>query len=237
MRPAFAVLALAIFAACKPPAAAEASPPKAPDAPPPPPAPPSRTPPSAPSAALPSPAPVAPQPGDVAPDFALTDTEGKTVKLADFAGKIVVLEWFNPGCPFVKYAHDEGPLKTMAKEYAEKGVTWLAVNSSAPGREGSGLARNVDARKQWNLEHPILLDEKGEVGKRYGATRTPEIFVIAADGKLAYHGAPDNQPGGELAEGDGPEPYVRNALDALLAGKPVGKALTQPRGCSVKYPQ
>ncbi len=202
--------------------------------------------PVAPPAAPAVPPPAAPSPtvalvlppadvGDIAPNFSLLDTDGRVVELGTFKGKPVVLEWFNPGCPFVKYAHEEGPLKNLAHKYAEKGVVWLAVNSSAPGREGAGKDRNVAARAAWELDHPVLLDETGLVGKHYGATRTPEVFVLDKDRKIVYHGAPDNLPGGNLAEGEGEEPYLVNALDAVLAGKPVAKSKTQPRGCSVKY--
>ncbi len=194
--------------------------------------------------ALPAPpTPAAPPPptlppsdvGDRALNFSALDTDGAVVELAAFKGKPIVLEWFNPSCPFVKYAHEEGPLKHLAARYAEKGVVWLAVNSSAPGREGADKAMNVAARANWHLAHPILLDETGLIGKQYGATRTPEVFVLDKDLTIVYHGAPDNLPGGELAEGDAAEPYLANALDAVLAGKPVAKAKTQPRGCSVKY--
>jgi peroxiredoxin len=132
--------------------------------------------------------------GDPAPAFSLPDLDGKTVSLADFAGKIVVIEWFNPDCPFVKYAHGEGPLATLAAEQSKAGIVWLAINSGAPGKQGTGVERNREAASEWKLEHAILLDEDGKVGHAYGATSTPHMFVIDAAGKLVYAGGLDNAP-------------------------------------------
>ncbi len=136
--------------------------------------------------------------GEPAPAFSLPDLDGKTITLAELAGKTVVLEWFNPDCPFVKHAHGEGPLKTMAKDQTAKGVVWLAINSGAPGKQGTGAERNREAKTEWNLEHPILLDESGTVGHAYGATNTPHMFVIDPQGKLVYAGALDNAPLGSV---------------------------------------
>jgi peroxiredoxin len=136
--------------------------------------------------------------GEPAPAFSLQDLEGKTVSLADFAGKTVVLEWFNPDCPFVKYAHGEGPLSTMAAEQTNLGVVWLAINSGAPGKQGHGAERNREAKAEWKLEHPILLDEDGKIGHAYGATSTPHMFVIDGEGKLIYAGGLDNAPLGRV---------------------------------------
>jgi peroxiredoxin len=136
--------------------------------------------------------------GEPAPAFSLTDLDGKTVSLADFAGKTVVLEWFNPGCPFVKYAHGEGPLAGMAGEQTKAGVVWLAINSSAPGKQGHDREENRKAATEWKMEHPILLDEDGKVGHAYGATTTPHMFVIDGTGKLVYAGGLDNAPLGRV---------------------------------------
>lgn len=136
--------------------------------------------------------------GEPAPAFSLPDLDGKTVSLADFAGKTVVLEWFNPGCPFVKYAHGDGPLATMAAEQSKGGIVWLAINSGAPGKQGTGVERNREAAGEWKLEHPILLDEDGKVGHAYGATSTPHMFVIDGAGKLVYAGGLDNAPLGRV---------------------------------------
>ncbi len=172
--------------------------------------------------------------GAPAPDFTLTDLAGKKHDLSNYKGKTVVLEWFNPGCPFVVAAHEkDGVLQTMAKEYAAKGVVWLAVNSSAVGRQGHGKATNSKAAKKWKMDHPILVDEKGSVGKAYGAKTTPHMFVVNKAGKLVYKGAPDNAPYGNPS--GSLEPYLANALADVAAGKKVRKSSTKAWGCSVKY--
>ncbi len=138
--------------------------------------------------------------GEPAPAFALPDVDGKTLSLAEFAGKTVVLEWFNPDCPFVKYAHAEaGPLRTMAKDRGSE-IVWLAINSGAPGKQGAGAERNREAKQEYAIEHPILLDESGAVGRSYGATNTPHMFVIDPSGKLTYAGALDNAPMGTVGD-------------------------------------
>lgn len=171
--------------------------------------------------------------GETAPDFALKDLDGKDVKLADFKGKIVVLEWFNPGCPFVVKHHST--LDTMAKTaaaYKDKNVVWLAVNSGAEGKQGAALADNVKAKKDWKIAYPILLDPTGATGKAYGAKTTPHMFVIGTDGKLAYAGAIDNNSSPKTA---GEKNYVKNALDEIIAGKKVTDATSESYGCGVKY--
>lgn len=175
--------------------------------------------------------------GSPAPDFTLKDLEGKDVSLASFKGKTVVLEWFNPGCPFVKKAHGVGSLVDTAKRQTANGVVWLAINSGAPGKQGNELAMNVDAVKTWKLAHPVLRDESGSVGKAYGATNTPHMFVIDKTGIVVYGGAIDNSPD---AEGQSPMGgklvnYVDAALSALAAGTPVETHDTKAYGCSVKY--
>lgn len=175
--------------------------------------------------------------GAPAPDFSLPDLDGKTVKLSDFKGKTVVLEWFNPDCPFVRAAHTKGSLVDTANRHQAKGVVWLAVNSGAPGKQGASREANVEGRERYGIKHPILFDEQGRVGKLYGAKRTPHLFVIAPDGKLVYRGAIDNSPDGE---GETPKDgklvnYVDAALAAVAAGTPVSTAETEAYGCSVKY--
>jgi peroxiredoxin len=174
--------------------------------------------------------------GKPAPDFELEGLDGKRVKLSSLRGKIVVLEWFNPGCPFVQIAHGKGgSLETMAKRETQNGVAWLAINSGAPGKQGAGKAVNESAQKSWQLDHPILLDEEGTVGKTYGATNTPHMFVIDASGTLVYAGAIDDTRGGELDPGETKVNYVEQALSAVRAGKPVATAQTKAWGCGVKY--
>jgi peroxiredoxin len=175
--------------------------------------------------------------GKPAPDFALKDLNGKEVKLSSFKGKTVVLEWFNPGCPFVKKAHTVGSLVDTAKRQAKNGVVWLAINSGAPGKQGNELALNVDSAKTWSMEHPILRDESGTVGKAYGATNTPHMYVIDKKGTLVYAGAIDNSPDGEgkSAEGGKLVNYVDAALADVAAGKAVATPTTKAYGCGVKY--
>ena len=175
--------------------------------------------------------------GKVAPDFTLKDIDGKEVSLASFHGKVIVLEWFNPGCPFVKASHGKGSLKGTAKKHAAEGVVWLAVNSAAPGKQGSEPSANREAAKTFGLEHPILRDETGVVGRAYGATNTPNMFVIDKSGVLVYAGAIDNSPD---AEGESPEGgtlvnYVTEAIGAIDEKRPVKVASTKAYGCSVKY--
>lgn len=175
--------------------------------------------------------------GKPAPDFKLKDLNGKEVSLASFKGKVVVLEWFNPGCPFVKKSHSAGSLVDTAKRHAKNGVVWLAINSSAPGKQGNELAINTEAVKTWSLEHPVLRDEGGTVGKAYGATNTPHMFVIDKKGVLVYAGAIDNSPDGEgkSPQGGTLTNFVDAALEDVAAGKPVRTPTSKAYGCSVKY--
>jgi peroxiredoxin len=170
--------------------------------------------------------------GSAAPDFKLKDTEGKEISLSQFKGKVVVLEWYNSGCPFVKRHHDK--YKTMAdtaKKFGDK-VVWIAINSGAPGKEGHG--KDAESKKTWNIAWPILNDETGAVGRLYGAKTTPHMFVVDAQGVLQYAGAIDNDPKDEKSPGEKLN-YVTQALEEVLAGKPVSQKETKPYGCSVKY--
>lgn len=173
--------------------------------------------------------------GTPAPDFTLKDLDGKEVKLSEFKGKTVVLEWFNPGCPFVKASHTEGSLKGMAMKH--KDVVWLAINSGGPGKQGHGVDPNRAAAQQFQLGHPVLVDADGVVGKLYGAQRTPHMFVIDPAGKLVYRGAVDNSPdgAGKSPKGGALVNYVENALTAIQSSRAVEPAETAPYGCSVKY--
>jgi peroxiredoxin len=175
--------------------------------------------------------------GQAAPEFTLTDLGGKVHRLSDLRGRIVVLEWFNPGCPFVANAHTKGSLVDAAARQAKDGVVWLAVNSAAPGKQGHGVETNRAAARSWSMSHPILIDESGAVGKAYGATNTPHMFVVSKEGKLAYKGAIDNSPDGERGSPQGGVhvEYVSAAIEDLDAGRPVRTARTKAYGCSVKY--
>lgn len=175
--------------------------------------------------------------GKPAPDFTLKSLDGKEVKLSSFKGKTVVLEWFNPGCPYVKRSHGVGSLVDTAQRHTKAGVVWLAINSGAAGKQGADPKDNVEAAKAWKLEHPILLDATGTVGKSYGATNTPHMFVIDKTGKLVYAGAIDNSPDGEgKSPADGKlVNYVDAALEDLAANRAVRTATTKAYGCGVKY--
>jgi peroxiredoxin len=175
--------------------------------------------------------------GKPAPDFTLKDLAGKEVKLSSFKGKVVVLEWFNPGCPFVQKSHTVGSLVDTAKRHIKDGIVWLAINSGAKGKQGNDLAMNAEAAKTWSITHPVLRDEAGAVGKAYGATNTPNMFVIDKAGKVVYAGAIDNSPDGERKSPEGGTliNYVDAALGDVAAGRPVKTSVTKPYGCGVKY--
>ena len=181
--------------------------------------------------------PAAAKVGAPAPDFTLTDLDGKSVKLSELKGKTVVLEWFNPGCPYVKAAHTRGSLVDTAARHQKNGVVWLAINSGAPGKQGAGAEVNKSAVKTFSLGHPVLLDESGTVGKAYGATNTPHLYVIDPKGVLVYAGAIDNSPDGEKGSPQGGTlvNYVDAALEDLAAGRAVKTSQTKAYGCSVKY--
>lgn len=174
--------------------------------------------------------------GQPAPDFTLTDYQGKEHTLSSYTaqGNIVVLEWFNQTCPFVKkhYNSDQDTMNTMVKSFEGKPVVWLRVNSADP-TTSVGNAENVaKAVKDWNITTPMLVDATGKVGKMYGAKRTPEMYVISSDGILAYHGAIDND---RTARGPGDLNFVNQAVNEVLAGKPVSVPTSQSYGCAIKY--
>lgn len=169
--------------------------------------------------------------GRLAPEFTLTDHAGRAVALSSFRGHVVVLEWFNPECPLVAAAHTEGTLAGPESPIGRGDVVWLAINSGAPGRQGSSLAANLRAREEWGLDFPILFDESGAVGLAYRATATPQIFVIDAKGVLVYSGALDNAQDGT----PGPRfNYVRRVLRQLEKGMTVMPS-ARTYGCEVKY--
>jgi peroxiredoxin len=170
---------------------------------------------------------------ELAPDFELPDLNGTTHRLSDYRGKTVVLEWFNPGCPFVVHAYEKGPLNGLAEQHGEE-LVWLNINSGSPGKQGTGLDKNQKAKTQWKIAHPLLLDESGAVGKAFSAKTTPQMVVIDAEGKLRYNGALDNAPRGKQ-QGDTYEGHLVNAIQAIAAGRDVDPSSTKPYGCSVKY--
>ncbi len=175
--------------------------------------------------------------GKPAPEFELRDLEGHSVRLSQFRGKTVVLEWINPECPFVRASHTKGSLKGYAEKVTDKGTVWLAINSGAPGKQGYGVDANVAGTRRYGMKHPVLLDESGDVGRAYDARHTPHMFVIDDRGVLVYRGAIDNSPDGE---GESPSGgtlvnYVESALADLSAGRPVKTPETEAYGCGVKY--
>ncbi len=173
--------------------------------------------------------------GQPAPDFSLEDTDGHTHQLSDYLeqGKTVVLEWFNPDCPFVKRHHErENTMKQLHAKYRQQEVVWLAVNSGASGKQGHGKQRNAEARKQYGIGYPVLLDESGRVGRLYGAKTTPHMYIIKSDGTLVYAGGIDDDPRGSKPQR---ARYVAKALQAHLDGGEISPAQTEPYGCSVKY--
>jgi peroxiredoxin len=177
------------------------------------------------------------EPGEVAPDFTLTDSKGTSHKLSDFRGKLVVLEWLNHECPFVKKHYSGGDMQKLQKEYTAKGVVWLSIISSAPGKQGhrTGPQADVDTQDKNASPTAVLLDPAGEVGQKYGAKTTPEMFVLDKEGKMIYAGAIDSIKSTDSADIAKAENHVRQALDAALADKPVPTPKTTPYGCSVKY--
>ena len=175
--------------------------------------------------------------GKGAPDFSLPDTDGKTRSLADFKGKYVVLEWYQPDCPFVGKHYKSGNMQSLQKEYTAKGVTWLSIDSSAPGEEGNYPAEKLNeiAAQDGSARTALLLDPAGDVGRLYGAKTTPDMYIINPKGILVYKGAIDNKRSTDLADVKTATNYVKGALDAVMAGKTVPTTATQPYGCSVKY--
>ncbi|MED5373890.1 MAG: redoxin domain-containing protein [Myxococcota bacterium] len=173
--------------------------------------------------------------GQPAPEFALLDLDGKPVKLSDHAGKVVVLEWFNPGCPFVKAAYNDEVLPQLHDRYANQEVSYLMINSGAAGKQGAGVDENKRAVKSWDISTPVLQDPSGAVGMAYGAKTTPQIVVIDRSGVVRFNGALDNAP---LSKVEGTRvPYAEQAIDAVLAGGDIETTSPKPWGCSVKYAQ
>lgn len=177
------------------------------------------------------------EPGQTAPDFTLTDTEGNTHTLSDFRGNPVVLEWVNYDCPFVRKHYDVGNMQALQEIYTGEDVIWLSINSSAPGKQGNyDLDEWAERIDDQDVEATaVLLDPDGEVGRAYGAKTTPHMYIIDAEGTVVYQGAIDDNPSFDSSDIPESRNYVREALDSLLSGMPVAEASTTPYGCSVKY--
>jgi glutathione peroxidase-family protein len=178
-----------------------------------------------------------PEVGETAPDFTLKDTDGQTYTLSDLRGQHVVLEWLNFGCPYVGKYYDGGKMQELQKTYTDRGVTWLSVVSSAPGKQGYHPPEKMNAlnEKKGGNQTAILMDPKGKVGKRYGAKTTPHMYVIDPEGTLVYKGGIDDRPTTDPADLEGATNYVVNALEASMNGNEVETKTARPYGCSVKY--
>jgi peroxiredoxin len=179
----------------------------------------------------------APHVGKPAPDFSAVDSNGKTVKLADFRGKTVVLEWTNDGCPYVQKHYSTNNMQALQKDATAKGVVWLTVISSAPGYQGhvTGDEANSLTKERGAAPTAVLLDPEGAVGHLYDARTTPHMFIVNGEGSLVYMGGIDDKATTDTADVKTARNYVRAALDNLAAGVPVENAVTRPYGCSVKY--
>ncbi|MFB2880173.1 thioredoxin family protein [Floridanema aerugineum] len=172
-----------------------------------------------------------------APNFVAADTNGKTHRLTDFKGKVVVLEWTNHDCPFVRKHYGSGNMQKLQKELTGKGAVWISIISSAPGMQGYVSASQANELTKSRNAAPtaVILDPEGKIGKQYGARTTPHIFVIGKDGNVGYMGAIDSIASPDPADIPKADNYVRDAVNSLISGKPVANSVTQPYGCSVKY--
>jgi peroxiredoxin len=188
-------------------------------------------------AVIAAPAAAAPVVGQAAPNFRLADVNGKPVTLSDYRGKTVVLEWNNPGCPFVKKHYDSGNMQKAQAAAAKDGVVWLTINSGAPGKQGhmSGAEAKAFVAKAGAKPAAYLVDPRGVVGKAYDAKTTPHMYIIDKAGTLVYAGGIDDKPTANPADINGARNHVLAALSELKAGKAVSVASSRPYGCSVKY--
>src|SRR5271163_1606312 len=175
--------------------------------------------------------------GDAAPEFTATASNGKTIRLADYRGKYVVLEWHNNGCPYVGKHYNSGNMQRLQKQWTGQGVVWLTILSSAPGKQGYVTAseENDYLAKEHAAPTAALLDPSGEIGHLYDAKTSPQMVVINPQGVVIYSGAIDDKPTTDLQDVQGATNYVTLALQEAMAGKPVQTPATRPYGCSVKY--
>ena len=177
------------------------------------------------------------KPGDAAPEFKGTDSNGKTETLTQYRGKYVVLEWANQGCPYDQKHYKSGNMERLQKEWTAKGVVWLSVISSAQGEQGyvTPSEENAYLERMHAVPTAAVLDPSGTIGKMYGAKTTPHVFVIDPQGKLVYEGALDDQPTPDPESLKGAHNYLDAALEESMAGKAVTTPVTRPYGCNVKY--
>ncbi|MBV9686996.1 MAG: redoxin domain-containing protein [Alphaproteobacteria bacterium] len=177
------------------------------------------------------------KPGERAPSLSAPDIAGKNIRLGDYAGKIVVLEWTNDGCPFVGKHYDSGNMQGVQQKYTTTGVVWLTIASSAPGEQGyvTPAEAKSDLARWHAAPTDFLLDPEGMVGRLYDARATPHMVVIDRSGRVAYMGAIDDKPSTRFADVRTAHNYVAAALDAIAAGQPVAVTSTRAYGCSIKY--
>ena len=175
--------------------------------------------------------------GEAAPAFTSTSTAGTTVSLAEYKGKLVVLEWTNHDCPYVRKHYETGNMQALQREATGAGVVWLTIISSAPGTQGYVKPAQADELTTSRKAGPtaVLLDPKGEVGKMYGATNTPHMYLVDKTGLLVYAGAIDDKPTSRRGDVQGANNYVHAALQSVSAGQPVKTPVTRAYGCTVKY--
>ena len=188
-------------------------------------------------AVIAAPASAAPMIGQAAPNFRAADVNGKPVSLSDFRGKTVVIEWHNPGCPFVKKHYGSGNMQKAQAAAAKDGVVWLTINSGAPGKQGhlSGAEARSMLAQAGARPSAYLLDPAGAVGRAYDAKTTPHMYVVNKAGTLVYAGGIDDKPTANPADVNGARNHVLAALSELKAGKAVSVTTSRPYGCAVKY--
>lgn len=177
------------------------------------------------------------KPGEQAPDFTLTDTQGNEHSLSDFKGKFVVLEWLNHECPFVVKHYDSNNMQKLQEKYTGKDVVWLSINSTKEDHRDykTPEAANTLTKEKGANPTAVLMDASGEVGKKYGAKRTPEMYVINPEGKVVYAGAIDSKKSADKDDVEGATNYVAAALEAAMSGKEPQVTYEKPYGCSIKY--
>jgi hypothetical protein len=175
--------------------------------------------------------------GKTAPAFVLPDSAAHSVALADYRGKFVVLEWTNDGCPFVQHYYSQGAMQSLQGDYTAKGVIWLTIISSAPGKQGYLTGLQADQLTHSRNAHPsaVLLDSSGMVGHLYAARTTPDMVIIDRSGKVVYAGAIDSIPSTDPADIPRASPYLKAALDQAMSGQTVAIPSTPSYGCSIKY--
>jgi len=175
--------------------------------------------------------------GKPAPAFTLPSADGKEVSLESQRGKFVVLEWLNHGCPYVRKHYESDNMQRLQRKFTERGVVWLSIISSAPGKQGHSTPEQAlaDAKEKGAKPTAVLLDESGTIGRTYGAATTPHMFVIDPTGALVYMGAIDDQPSFAAESLSGAKNFVELALEEVMAGKIVSLPATKPYGCAVKY--